>query len=261
MLEFQNTAATSFSLDVARTVRLLGQADFAKLFGASAAAMIARDDVKLVAYETENEVVNRGAALAKDSGLVSIWILGMMNAGPRSAIVVPYRAGAESELGPTVESGYFGSVPGDRLKVTPEAVLFRADGKFRSKIGTSQLRARNVLGSVDFASGVLTLVQFTMPDDPAKHDYLNNKWGPAAIAPVCRRRGERLQRRPRTTLASNSGRFFEIESISPAPVLKTGESLVHCHRTIHVQAAPATLAALAEEILGVDLERVEKAFP
>lgn len=258
-LEFQNTAATAFSLDVARTVRLLGQADFAKLFGASAAAAIARDGVKMVAYETENEVTNRGAAFFKDSGLVSIWILGMMNSGPRSTIIVPYRPGAEAELGPAVASDYFGPVPGDRLKVTPEAVLFRADGKFRSKIGTSQRRARNVLGSIDFAAGVLTLVQFTMPDDPTKHDYLNNKWGLPQSHPFVGDVANAYNDGP-NDLGKQLGAFFEIESISPAPVLKTGESLVHCHRTIHVQAAPATLAGLAKEILGVDLERVEKVF-
>ena len=56
-------------------------------------------------------------------------------------------------------------------------MLFRADGKYRSKIGISQRRARNVLGSIDFQAGVLTLVSFTMPDDPTKHPYMNNMWG------------------------------------------------------------------------------------
>ena len=52
-----------------------------------------------------------------------------------------------------VKSDYFGAVPADRLKITPEAVLFRADGKYRSKIGISQRRVNNVLGSIDFAGG------------------------------------------------------------------------------------------------------------
>ena len=115
----------------------------------------------MVAYETANQITNRGPAFSKEKGLVSIWILGMMNAGPQTVIIVPYKPGPEAELGPVVKSDYFGPVPADRLKVTPEAVLFRADGNYRSKIGISQRRARNVLGSIDFEAGVLTLVQLS----------------------------------------------------------------------------------------------------
>ena len=140
-MKFQNASATPFDLDVTREVRLLGAEDFRQLFGAWAAAAVARSGVKMVAYETQNVVRNLGPALSKDTGLISIWILGMMNAGPETVIMVPYKSGATADLGPAVKSDYFGVVPPDRLKVTPSAVLFRADGKFRSKIGTSQQRA------------------------------------------------------------------------------------------------------------------------
>ena len=46
------------------------------------------------------------------------------------------------------------------------------------------------------------------------------------------------------------------ESLSPAAALQPGESLEHRHRTVHVQADPQTLARLAREILGVELEQV-----
>ena len=54
--------------------------------------------------------------------------------------------------------------------------------------------------------------------------------------------------------------FYEIESISPALVLKTGESLSHSHRTIHIKADMDTLRKLAKETLGVDLDAVRKAM-
>lgn len=54
--------------------------------------------------------------------------------------------------------------------------------------------------------------------------------------------------------------FYEIESLSPARPLKTGETLVHRHRTIHVLADEATLAALAEETLGVELDAIRRAM-
>ena len=258
-LRFQNASATPFSLEVNREVRLLGHDEFQKLFGRWAAATVARADVKMVGYETENQIVNRGAALSKETGLVSIWILGMMNAGPRTVIIVPYKSGSVAEFGPAVKSDYFGPILPDRLQITPEAILFRADGKSRSKIGTSQRRARNVLGSIDFEAGVLTLVQFTMPDDPAKHNYLNNAWELPQQNPYTGDVANAYNDGP-NDLGQQMGAFYEIESVSPAGVLKTDESLVHCHRTVHVQADAPTLAKLAKEVLGVELERVERVF-
>ena len=50
----------------------------------------------------------------------------MMNSSPQTVIIIPYRAGSESELGPVVKSDYFGPVPPERLKITPEAIFFAA---------------------------------------------------------------------------------------------------------------------------------------
>ncbi len=258
-MKFQNASATPFELDVSRDVRLLGTDDFRTLFGASAAAAIGKPGVKTVGYETANQITNRGPAFAKKKGLVSIWILGMMNAGPQTVILVPYKPGAAAELGPVVKSDYFGAVPADRLKVTPEAVLFRADGKFRSKIGTSQRRARNVLGAIDFQEGVLTLVHFTMPDDPARQDYMNNMWGVPQAKPYTGDVANAYNDGP-NDLGRQMGAFYEIESVSPALRLKTGGSLLHRHRTVHIQADAETLRELAKEILGVDLDAVRQAM-
>jgi hypothetical protein len=258
-MEFRNTADTPFTLDAVRDVRLLGRDDFSKLFGDSAAALIGRSGVKVVGYETGNQITNRGPAFSKEKGLVSIWMLGMMNAGPETVILVPYRSGSESELGPVVKSDYFGSIPADRLIVTPEVVLFRADGHLRSKIGTSQRRARNVLGSIDFKNNVLTIVHFTMPDDPTQHNYMNNMWGVPQAKPYVGDVANAYNDGP-NDLGQQMGAFYEIESVSPALVLKTDETLVHRHRTIHIQADPMTLHKLAKDILGVDLDAVRKAM-
>ena len=257
-MKFKNTSATPFVLDVTRDVRLLGAEDLCKLFGDDAAKLLGQAGVKTVAYETANRITNRGPDFSKETGLVSIWILGMMNASPRTVVLVPYNAGIETQLGPVVES-YFGALPADRLQVEPEAVLFRADGNFRSKIGISQRRARNVLGSIDFQEGVLTLVHFTMPDDPAEHDYLNNAWEMPQAQPYVGDVANAYNDGP-NDLGSQLGAFYEIESVSPASVLKTGESLVHCHRTVHVKADAETLHQLAEETLGVDLRTVYKSM-
>ncbi len=182
-MKLQNTSGTQFHLDVTRTVRLLGNSDLKKMFGESAARKIAAAGVKSVAYETDNRLTNRGPDMTREKGLVSIWILGMMNCGPETVIIVPYKPGSEAELGHVVKSDYFGAVPAERLRTLPEAMLLRADGNYRSKIGISQQRARNVVGSIDFQNNVLTLVNFSMPADPTRQLYMNNQWGGPSAEP------------------------------------------------------------------------------
>jgi hypothetical protein len=257
-MKLANASSTEFDLAVTREVRLLAGGQLAELFGPAAAAAMASGGVKIVAYETANSIQNQGAPLAKARGLVSIWMLGMLNAGPDNVVIVPYKPGDESQLGPVVKSDYFGAVPADRLKITPEAILFRADAQCRSKLGTSQRRARNVLGSIDFRAGVLTLVHFTMPDDPTKHPYMNNMWGVPQAQPYVGDVANTYNDGPSAPGKPGMGNFYEIESVSPAAELKTGESLVHRHRTVHIQAEHAVLERLAREVLGVDLNKVRR---
>ncbi len=58
--------------------------------------------------------------------------------------------------------------------------------------------------------------------------------------------------------AAAMGAFYEIESLSPAVALPTGRSLLHRHRTLHVQAEADALAGLARSILDVDLTGVRR---
>ncbi len=256
-MKFQNTSGTQFHLDVRRGVRLLDKSDLRQILGDSAARKIAANGVKSVAYETDNRLTNRGADMTREKGLVSIWILGMMNSGPQTVVIAPYKPGSETELGAVVKSDYFGAVPMERLRTLPEAVLLRADGNFRAKIGISQRRVRNVLGSIDFQNNVLTLVHFSMAADPTQELYMNNQWGGPSAEPYKGDVANSYNDGPPAPGKKGLGPFYEIESLSPAKTLKTGESLSHQHRTIHIQADPATLADLAKEVLGVELEKVK----
>lgn len=259
-MKLQNASATQFDLDVTRDVRMLEPPDLVELFGQSAAGAMTSGSVKTVAYETVNTITNRGPAMQEKTGLVSIWMLGMLNASPKTVVIVPYKPGDETRLGPPVKSDYFGQIPPERLKILPEAILLLADGKFRAKIGTSQKRAHQVLGSIDFEAGVLTLVHFTMPDDPAEHRYMNNMWGVSQPNPYQGDVANSYNDGSPEPGSEGLGAFYEIESLSPAVALDTGKSLSHHHRTLHLQADPPTLARLAQEILGVDLDKVRTAM-
>jgi len=248
-----NYSGFEFQVKADRTVRLLAPEAAWKHLGTPAA-----EGVSLVAYETVNRLTNAGEKpWTKETGLLSIWILGMYNPSETTTVVCPIKPGPESELGPKVIDDYFGKVPPDRLVVKDAVAYFSGDGKYRSKIGIQPERCKGVLGSYDAAGGVLTLVQFTF--DPTITDYVNSLW--------------KLQDEPYNGDAANSyndgpaepgakplGPFYELESSSPAAALAPGESLEHVHRTIHLRGPKEKLDPIAKAVLGVGIEEIETAL-
>ena len=56
------------------------------------------------------------------------------------------------------------------------------------------------------------------------------------------------------------GGFYELETISPALALKTGESFTHRHSTIRMEGERAVLNQVAEHVFGVGLDQIESQF-
>lgn len=249
-----NYSGTRFQVQVDREVKLLApRAAWSKL-GVKRAP-----DVNVVAFETVNKLSNAGREpWRKESGLLSIWILGMFNPSPAATIVVPLRSGAESELGVPVTSDYFGAVPADRLQVKDDVVYFSADGQYRSKIGISPQRSKAVLGSYDAAHQVLTIVQFTQPAGVT--DYVNSLWK-IQTNPFGGDAANSYNDGPPSPGAKPLGPFYELESSSPAAALSPGRSLTHVHRTLHLSGPTASLDAVARATLGVSLAQIQSALP
>ncbi|MHB8524228.1 MAG: DUF6786 family protein [Limisphaerales bacterium] len=249
-----NYSGTKFDVTVERRVRLLDSARTWKDLRLTPA-----EGMSLVAYESVNRLSNAGTQpWTKETGLLSVWILGMYNPSPATTIVVPINPGPESELGKAVTSDYFGTIPPDRLVVRDRVVFFSGDGKYRGKIGLNPRRSRSILGSYDAANHVLTLVRFTLPK--GRTDYVNSLW--------------KLQEHPFAGDAANSyndgppspgakplGPFFEIESSSPAAALAPGKAITHVHRTIHLRGPEKELDAVARSKLGVSLDEIVQALP
>ncbi len=246
-----NYSGTKFSVRADRTVRVLGNGQMKVTLGE-----VPVSGVRAVAYETDNRLTNVGRkAWTKNSGLLSIWILGMYNPAPDATVVIPFKAGSEAKLGPIVKDDYFGKVPADRLKIDNNkgVLFFKADGKHRSKIGIPPARAKKTLGSYD--GKTLTIVEYTLP---GTMDYVNSMW--------------EMQKKPFGGDAANSyndgpladggqlGPFYELESSSPAAALKPGQSLRHVHRTIHLQGPATALDQIARRKLGVGLEQIRTAL-
>lgn len=239
-----NYAGTQFDIGIERTVKLLDKAAIAQQLA------INPDSLRVVGVQSDNVIINRGSkAWTASTGMPSIWILGMMNASPTSTIIVPYRAGT----GPPVNDSYFGKVPADRLQLGKTAALFKADAKFRSKIGVSPARATNWVGSYDAASKTLTLVTFDF--NPQDRQYVNSAWEQQK-EPYAGDVLNAYNDGPMKPGQPQMGQFYELESSSPAAGLAPGARLQHRHTTFHVQGDELQLNQLADRLLHTRLNAI-----
>jgi hypothetical protein len=245
--EVKNYSGTSFHVQIDRTVRLLPDEAIWRHLAMSPAM-----GVKVVGFESENRLTNVGPApWIKNTGLLSLWVLGQFQAAPEATIVLPLRPASGSELG--VKTDYFGAVPADRIHIGEKAVFFKADAKYRSKLGVNPQRSLGRIGSYDPEHHVLTIVQYDQGSPDAS--YVNSAWG--------------IQKEPYKGDVANCyndgvpspgkpqlGQFYELESSSAAVELAPHASVTHTQRTIHLVGPADKLDAIAVALLGVHLSDV-----
>jgi hypothetical protein len=247
---FNNYSGTHFELDIARKVTLLSVERLERMTGI-------RSVTECVAYLSENTIRNSGnESWKKESGLLSVWMLGMFNPSPSVVIVIPVREGDEKKSGVKVNDNYFGKISSDRLKADGNIIFFKADGKSRGKIGIPPLRTSGVMGSFDSQNNILTLLFCKLPDGIT--DYVNSAW--------------KLQDEPFSGDAFNSyndgpledgtqmGPFYELETSSPAAALSPGQSLLHSQVTVHLTGSRKVLDEIALKVLGCSIEKIETVF-
>lgn len=249
-IHLTNYSGTTFDLEVNREINLLTRAVIQQHLG-----MELKPDIKVVGFESINSIKNTGEqAWRKDTGLLSIWILGMFNASPATTVMVPFKPGTEAELGPAVNDAYFGKVPAERLVVKDSVLFFAADAKHRSKIGISPRRSKPVLGSYDAVHHLLTLAQFTLPENAT--DYVNSMWE-MQDDPFSGDVVNSYNDGPPAPGAAQLGQFYELETSSPALSLQPMASATHRHRTIHLQGSERDIDAIARATLGVGIEEIK----
>ncbi|WP_206208142.1 DUF6786 family protein [Wenyingzhuangia fucanilytica] len=250
----KNYSGFQFDMEIEREVAILSKDDIQTDLGLQTLS----ENLKTVAYQTTNTLTNIGKKeWKKDSGLLSIWLLGMFNHSPNTTIVIPYVQGDDAELGKVVNDTYFGKVPSDRLVVKENAIFFKGDGEYRSKIGLSPMRAKNIAGSYDSANGILTIVKYNKPKNVT--DYVNSMW--------------EIQEEPFSGDVINAyndgapepgakplGPFYELETSSPALALKPGESGTHIQTTYHIEGNETTLNPMVKELFGVTINEIKTAF-
>ncbi len=249
--ELTNFSGTMFTMGFDRTVRMLDRAAVAKVLQTDELS----GKIRFVAYESDNRLTNRGdQAWVPETGLPSIWLLGMYNPSAQTTVVIPFKPGDAAELGPKVNDTYFGKVPPEYLAVEDDVLFFKADGTRRGKIGISPLRSKGIAGSYDARGQVLTIVTYNVQDAP--HGFVNSMW--------------ELQKDPYQGDVINSyndgspatgepplGPFYELETSSPAAALKPGETMQHVQQTLHIQGPSELLEPIAERMLGARLDQIK----
>lgn len=244
-----NASGTTFNIIIERTVALLSAKQISSAFNIEIS-----DSVSFVGYQTDNKITNKGNnAWTKESGLLSIWMLGMFNPTPTTTVFIPYNTQAKDAV---VNDDYFGKVPADRLKTENGFIYFKIDGAYRSKIGVSPERATGICGSYDSEKKVLTVLWCSVPPDPQV--YVNSKWGEQENP----YEGDLINsyNDGPTEDGSIMGPFYEIETSSAAAALIPGQSVQHIQRVVHFSGNEDELAVIVKKIFNVELNTITSRF-
>lgn len=250
-IQLTNRAGTVFSIDIKRNISLTPQ-DSLQLCGVSA-----------VAYTTANTVKNTGTkAWTKETGAPSIWLLGMFKPTPGTTIVIPFIAGDAGKLGPKANTEYFGRIPETRIVLKDDVLFFKGDGTERGKIGIPPKRSKGIAGSWQKDTGTLTLVRIEPGNQAssAQWPFVDSQWK-EDVDPFGGDVINSYNDGPPEPGAKPLGPFYELETSSPALLLKPGESHTHTQTTIHLTGPRESLDAIASHSLGVGLDQIEKALP
>ena len=239
----KNASGHEFHIGIRRSVELMEAAEIESVLGVSIP-----ESIRPVAYRTVNTLTNLGAfEWTKETGMPSVWLLGMYPPAPSTVVFIPYDQGF---AGKVVNDEYFGKVPADRLIVRDGMIYFRIDGQFRSKIGLPDGSARGLCGSYDPSSGLLNILKYSVPSGP--RDYVNAQWGPQEDCfggDVINSYNDGP-----TETGEVMGPFYEIETSSPGAALAPGESLTHEQCTFHLEGDAENLEGIASKVFGEALD-------
>lgn len=241
-IRLKNYADFTFDINVKRTLNVFENEAIQTQLGVTVP-----DDVKVIGYGSTDKITNKGKSTwKKETGLLSIWVLGVYKPSSNTVVIVPYRGEAN------VNTAYFGTVGGECLKVTDKAVFFKGDGTYRSKIGLPPENAKPVIGSYSAQQNLLTIVKYSF--NQSDKDYVNSLW--------------KMQDNPYGGDVVNSyndgpmedgsvfGPFYELETSSPAKELAPEESVTHEHFTFHFEGSKEALDKIAFKVLGIHLNEI-----
>lgn len=236
-----------FDFQIERSVQLMGKSAIQQRLHIEIPAAI-----DLVGYETVNSIRNAGdKQWLKESGLLSIWLLGMFPPSDSSTVIIPFSSINGTKQG--ITDNYFGKIPEGRLRIEDDVIYFNCDGKWRSKIGLSPAIAQNIAAAVDLKNNILHVVYLNVDRQGA---YVNSLWEDQKNPYG----GDVINAYNDGPLADGKqlGPFFEIESSSAAKELMPGEKQEYRQMTCHFQGSYQEIKKMAQDILGVDIGKLKK---
>jgi hypothetical protein len=249
-MEVKNYSNFEFTFEFTRKVDLMRRSLIAEKLEISLP-----EDLKVVGYESMNTIKNTSSkAWKKETGLISIWLLGMFNPSDEVTMIIPYKTGVKSDY--IVKDDYFGNIPEDRLKITDGIIYFKGDGKQRGKIGIPPQRAMPVIGSYDSKNRILTIVKADISVGSA--DYVNSAWEHQEF-PF---KGDAINAYNDGPLENGGqlGPFYELESSSPALELQPDSSGTYIQSTYHFEGNEDDLDVICRQLFKVSLDEIKNVF-
>lgn len=248
-MDLKNYEGTKFKLIIEREISLLKTSEIEKML-----SIAITDSIKTVGFKTSNKLINKNDFdWNEETGAPVMWNLGMFSPSPKSVIILPY----EESDGKVATTDYFGEIPDDRIKNEKEdqVLYLKADGKHRGKLGMTSQRTKGIAGSYAEDTEVLTITLF---DVDSSKTYLNQEWK-VNVDPF---EGDAMNAYNDGPLEDGSqmGPFYEIESVSPAALIASEESIIHTHSVFHFEGDRKDLNDISKKVFGVSLDKISKVF-
>lgn len=236
----ENYQDFKFDIEVKREISIFSKKEIESNLG------IKLNAVDYVGFQSYNQIVNKGEQTwKKETGLLSIWILGMFMPSENTTVILPYK----NEL--ALNTSYFGTIPPERVNITDKHVMFKGNGTSRFKLGLPPQNTLPYVGSYDANKNILTIVSYTFQDDTS---YVNSVWRktnkPYGGDVVNAYNDGPLEN------GDQLGPFYELESSSSAKELQPGRSITHTHKTYHFEGDFEPLNSISKQLLHKDLNEL-----
>lgn len=249
-IKLSNYQGSEFHAEITRELKVLTDKDVN-----SELDIAIPSTMRWVGYRSSNRLTNIGDnEWTEEGGTLSIWLLSMFKPSESGVVFIPYSSDVKSDE--IVRSNYFGAVPDSRLKVDEKLIWFKVDGKERGKIGVGYDRSTPFIGSYSSEDRVLTVLVYNRPTE--KRPYMAQLW--------------EIQEEPYNGDAINAyndgpledgsqmGPFYEMESASPAALLKPEESIEHIQSIFHFTGSEDELTLISNKLFGVTIDDITNQF-
>ncbi|TXG34748.1 DUF6786 family protein [Seonamhaeicola maritimus] len=234
-MNLTNFVGTEFNLEVHRKISILRQEIIQKNLNIKL-----KNSTKHVAFETNHKLTNLDTtAWVKEKGLLGLWSAGMYP-GDDSVVIIPLKNDGKK---PDILT-YLATIDSTRFIVKKNTVLFKVDGKYRSKIGIPPEFAPNIYGCYSKSKNKLTIVEYKKENDL----WYSNSFVSIQEEPF---QGEAIP------IYNNSENFYELESNAPLKILSHGETTSHWHRVYHFSDSSEKLNKISQSLLHIDLNDIK----